>query len=63
VPYREIPDTMFGKPALCKWLMLEQKGNGSADRMDIFRMEYAVEVVRRKLRLEGRLKKAVSRKR
>jgi RNA ligase len=63
VTSRDIPDTLPGKPSLCKWLKLARNGNGSVGMKDSVRMEYAVEVVRRKLRVEGKLKKAASKKR
>jgi hypothetical protein len=60
---KDIPDTLSGKASLCKWLNLARKGNGSVSMKDSVRMEYAVDVVRRKLRIEGKLKKPASKKR
>jgi hypothetical protein len=62
VPYGKIPDTVMGKPSLCKWLSLARSGTGAAEVKETIRTEYAIEVVRRKLRIEGKLKKVASKK-
>lgn len=53
VPFKQMPN--LGKGPLCKWLKLARNGTGSEDMKDSIRTEYAVEVVRGKLKIEGKL--------
>lgn len=56
VPFKEMP--MLGKGALCKWLKMEKNGTGSEDVKEGIRNEYAVEVVKGRLKIEGKLPKS-----
>lgn len=53
VPFKQMPN--LGKDPLCKWLKLARNGTATEDMKDSIRTEYADEVVKEKLKIEGKL--------
>lgn len=56
VPFKEMPT--LGKGPMCKWLKLARNGTGSEEAKDCIRTEYAIDVVRGTLKIEGKLPKS-----